>query len=70
MSALLVNLSEASVDSEWCKNEINAGLLRELEKKQVLVMPVILEELKLLCSSERNCTQILERASMMVYEQS
>ena len=43
-SALLVILSKASVGSEWCKNEINAGLLRELEEKQVLLMPVMLEE--------------------------
>jgi len=40
-SALLVILSKASVASEWCKNEINAGLLRELEEKKVLLMPVI-----------------------------
>ncbi len=43
-SALLVILSKASVSSDWCKNEINAGLLRELEEKQVLVMPVMLED--------------------------
>jgi hypothetical protein len=42
--ALLVILSRDSVKSEWCKNEINAGLLRELEEKQVLVMPVLIEE--------------------------
>lgn len=45
-SALLVILSKASVISEWCKNEINAGLLRELEEKQILVMPVMLEDCK------------------------
>ena len=43
-SALLVILSKASVASEWCKNEINAGLLQELEEKHVLVMPVLLED--------------------------
>ena len=43
-SALLVILSPASVSSDWCKNEINAGLLRELEEKQVLVMPVMLQD--------------------------
>lgn len=43
-SALLVILSKASVASDWCTNEINAGLLRELEEKQVLVMPVMLED--------------------------
>lgn len=43
-SALLVILSKASVTSEWCKKELSAGLLRELEKKRVIVMPVMLEE--------------------------
>lgn len=43
-SALLVILSKASVASEWCKKELSAGLLRELEEKRVVVMPVMLEE--------------------------
>lgn len=43
-SALLVVLSKASVASEWCKKELSAGLLRELEEKRVVVMPVMLEE--------------------------
>lgn len=43
-SALLVILSKASVSSEWCKKELSAGLLRELEEKRVVVMPVMLED--------------------------
>jgi hypothetical protein len=43
-SALLVILSSASVSSEWCKKELSAGLLRELEERRVVVMPVMLEE--------------------------
>lgn len=43
-SALLVILSKASTGSEWCKRELSAGLLRELEEKRVVVMPVMLEE--------------------------
>lgn len=43
-SALLVILSKASVTSEWCKKELSAGLLRELEEKRVVVMPVMLED--------------------------
>jgi hypothetical protein len=43
-SALLVVLSKASVASEWCNKEINAGFLRELEEKRVVVMPVLLED--------------------------
>lgn len=45
-SALLVVLSNASVASEWCKRELSAGLLRELEEKRVVVMPVLLEDCK------------------------
>jgi hypothetical protein len=43
-SALLVVLSKASTGSEWCKKELSAGLLRELEEKRVVVMPVMLED--------------------------
>ncbi len=43
-SALLVVLSKSSTASEWCKKELSAGLLRELEEKRVVVMPVMLED--------------------------
>jgi hypothetical protein len=43
-SALLVMLSESSVGSEWCKKELTAGLMRELEEKRVVVLPVLLED--------------------------
>jgi hypothetical protein len=43
-SALLVVLSKASTASEWCKKELNAGLIRELEEKRVVVLPLLLEE--------------------------
>jgi hypothetical protein len=43
-SALLVVLSRASVESEWCKRELSAGLMRELEEKRVIVLPVLLED--------------------------
>src|SRR5262249_44588756 len=42
--ALLVILTPASVSSEWCKRELSAGLVRELEEKRVLVLPVLLED--------------------------
>lgn len=42
--ALLVILSKASVESEWCKRELNAGLMRELEEKRVVVLPVLKED--------------------------
>jgi len=43
-SALLIVLSKASVESEWCKKELNAGLMRELDEKRVLVLPVLTED--------------------------
>ena len=42
--ALIVVLSKAAVESEWCKKELSAGLIRELEEKRVVVLPVLLEE--------------------------
>jgi hypothetical protein len=43
-SALIVVLSEASIASEWCRKEINAGLVRELEERRVIVLPLLLED--------------------------
>lgn len=42
--ALIVVLSQASVESEWCKKELTAGLVRELEEKRVVVLPILLED--------------------------
>ena len=43
-SALLVILSQASVASEWCRRELTAGLVRELEEKRVVVLPVVTDD--------------------------
>jgi hypothetical protein len=43
-SAIVFVLSKASVESEWCRKELTAGLVRELEEKHVLVLPVLLED--------------------------
>ena len=43
-SALLVMLSKASVQSEWCKKELSARLIRQLEEKRVVVLPVLIED--------------------------
>ncbi len=40
-SALLVILSPDSVASEWCKKELNSGLIRELEERRIVVLPVL-----------------------------
>ena len=45
--ALLVVLSKNSVESEWCKKELNAGLIRELEEKRVVVLPVLIEDCRI-----------------------
>jgi len=37
-------VSKASVKSERCKKELNAGLVRELEEKRVVVLPVLIED--------------------------
>jgi hypothetical protein len=42
--ALVVVLSKASVESQWCQKELSAGLIRELEKKRVVVLPILLED--------------------------
>ena len=42
--AILVLLSENSVNSEWCRKELRAGLIRELEEKAVLVIPIVVGE--------------------------
>lgn len=43
-SALLVVLSKASLESQWCKKELSSGLMRELEERKVVVLPVLLED--------------------------
>lgn len=43
-SGLIIVLSKAAVASEWCKKELSAGLLRELDERQVIVLPVLHED--------------------------
>ena len=43
-SALVVVLSKASTQSEWCRKELTAGLMRELSEKRVIVLPALLED--------------------------
>lgn len=42
--ALIVVISNSSMKSEWCKKELSAGFLRELEEKRVVVLPLLLEK--------------------------
>ncbi len=41
---LAVVLSRASVASAWCREELNAGLMRQLSEKRVVVLPLLIEE--------------------------
>lgn len=41
---LAVVLSKASVRSAWCSEELKAGLLRQLEERRVVVLPLLIED--------------------------
>lgn len=43
-SAVLFVLSPASVASDWCQRELSAGLVRELEERRVVVLPVLVAD--------------------------
>ncbi|MFA9370133.1 MAG: toll/interleukin-1 receptor domain-containing protein [Labilibaculum antarcticum] len=43
-SYLMVILSKSSVGSDWCKREITTALMLELERKRVVLLPVIIED--------------------------
>lgn len=43
-NAILVIISKNSVESNWCKRELSAGLIRELEEKKTLVMPCVIDD--------------------------
>lgn len=43
-SAILVVLSKNSVEPAWCKRELNAGLMRELEERKTLLMPLVIDD--------------------------
>lgn len=42
---LILVLSEASIQSGWVEREVNAGLMRELENKDVIVLPILKEQI-------------------------
>lgn len=46
-SAMLVILSANSVESDWCRRELSAGLVRELEERKVVVMPCVIDDCKI-----------------------
>ena len=42
--ALIAIISSSSVESEWCKRELNSAIMRELQEKRVLIIPCIVDE--------------------------
>ena len=44
---LLMVFSKQSIESDWVKREMTAGLLREVEEKRAIILPVLLEDCKL-----------------------
>lgn len=45
-SALIVILSKSSIQSEWVKKELSVALIRELDEKRVIVLPVLIDDIK------------------------
>ena len=43
-NAILIVFSKAFLQSEWCKRELSASLIRELEEKKVLILPLLIED--------------------------
>lgn len=43
-SYLIIILSKNSVASNWCKREITSGLLLELDRKRVVLLPLLIED--------------------------
>ena len=43
-SAVIVIVSKNSVDSRWCRRELNATLVREIEEKRSLILPCRIDD--------------------------
>lgn len=43
-SFLMVILSKNSIASDWCKREITTGLMLELDKRRIVVLPILIED--------------------------
>jgi TIR domain len=58
-SAILIILSRNSVTSNWCRKELNAGLIRELEEKKSILIPCVIDDCELPLFLRKNYTLIL-----------
>lgn len=43
---LVVVLSKNSVESQWCKKELNSILMEEIEEKQTRIIPILIDDCK------------------------
>ncbi len=46
-SAVLIILSKNSLESQWCKKELNSTLSREIEEKKSLLIPCVIDDCKI-----------------------
>jgi len=44
---LLMVFSKQSIESDWVKREMTVGLLREVEEKRAIILPILIEDCKL-----------------------
>jgi hypothetical protein len=42
--AVLIILSKNFVKSSWCKKELNAGFMREIDEKRILLIPILIDD--------------------------
>lgn len=45
--ALIVVLSSRSIGSEWCRKELNSGLVREIEEKRAIIIPCVIDDIEI-----------------------
>lgn len=41
---LITVLSKSSVKSEWVRRELNAALIKELQERRVVILPIVIED--------------------------
>ncbi len=46
-SHLIVVISNNSINSNWCKLELSAGFIRELEESETIVLPIVIDDCKI-----------------------
>ena len=65
--AILAIFSEHSIDSAWCKREINAGLMRELEERRAILIPCIVGDCEIPLFLSPSLTRHFKDCSLSVF---